>query len=521
MTLDGPIPAGRVPGESLVRSVLGGRLGLVAVAIGLAAFVAVGTAASSGEPLRSASGTKPSRVRCSGIVVKRGDDLQAKIDAHRAGTTFCLEPGKYRLTDALVLKSRDVLNGGGRRAVFDGSKDITSAFTRAGSIWVASGQTQSLTYTGQCEATKPLCEQADDVFYDGRPLVRVGAVADVRPGRFYFDHTGDRIYIGNNPAGHRVEAAVAVEAVHGWDTGADAVTITGLVVQHFGNRGIQCRGDTWTVASSVIRWNHGDGLQDCATVVNSVLYDNGKSGYVFAGRIGVSQGPYLFSHNTVSANNYAGFDPNWEAGGAKFMQMAHLTVSHNVVTGNDGNGLWTDWGNRFVTYDANTVTKNTHSGISHEASYDATISNNTITGNGTACSSTLCKSGILLNDSQNVDIVGNRIAGNQNGIGITQINRGSTALGPLVTQNVFVRNNTISRSGRSGLVQWDGDGSYYTSRNNRFSHNTYVVCGDTRPFVWQNPARPSSYSNLSWREWQAAGNDTDGSYGCRSTQGRG
>ena len=448
------------------------------------------------------------------MVVVPGDDVQARINANPAGTTFCFAAGKYRFSSALTPKSNDIFDGGGA-AIFDGAKDISSLLVPSGSVWVASGQTQSLSYGGvPCESAKPLCQQADDVFFDGGPLIRVGSVAAVGAGKFYFDQAADKIYIGNNPAGHVVEASVAAEAFHGMGTGTDGVIWRSLIVQHFGLHGIQCRGLLDKVDHSTIRWNHGDGLQDCPKVVYSELRANGKDGYVFGGSIGNSQGPYLFDHNTVADNNYAGFDPGWEAGGAKFMQMAHLTVTNNIVTGNDGVGLWTDWGNQFVTYDSNTIANNTSSGISHEASYDATISNNTLTANGSSCSSTLCDSGIMMNDSQNVAIYGNTLIDNQNGIGLTQTDRGSTGLGPLVTQNDSIHDNWITHSGRTGLVQWVNDGSYYTGRNNHFIHNTYVVCSDPTSFIWKDPSNPNSYAPVIWSQWRSDGNDTTGSYGC-------
>ena len=266
------------------------------------------------------------------------------------------------------------------------------------------------------------------------------------------------------------------------------------------------------VDHSTIRWNHGDGLQDCPKVVYSELRANGKDGYVFGGSIGNSQGPYLFDHNTVADNNYAGFDPGWEAGGAKFMQMAHLTVTNNIVTGNDGVGLWTDWGNQFVTYDSNTIANNTSSGIFHEASYDATISNNTLTANGSSCSSTLCDAGIMMNDSQNVAIYGNTLTANQNGIGLTQTERGGTVLGDLVTANNYVHDNTVVRSGRTGIVDWDVNASYHA--NNRFDGSDYTVCSDPTAFIWQDPSNPNSYAPVTWNQWRSDGNDATGSYGC-------
>lgn len=442
-----------------------------------------------------------------------GDALQSAINTNAAGTTFCINAGAWRITSALTPKSNDVFDGQGV-AILDGSKDITPLFVPSGGLYVAGTQTQNLSYGGvPCESGKPLCADASDLFLDGKPLRRVGSTASVVPGTFYFDHGAGNVYIADNPTGHKLEATVAVEAFHSVGTGTDGVVWRNLTVQHFASHGIQCRGLTDTVTHSTIRWNHGDGLQDCPIVSYSTLDTNGKDGYVFGGNVSVSTGPYSFTDNTVTGNNYAGFDPNYEAGGAKFMQVSHLTVARNTVTSNDGPGLWTDWENRYIVYDSNDVENNTGIGIDHEASWDATISNNTVKGNGSSAgSSTLDGAGIYMNDSQNVEMYGNYLSGNHNGIGMTQTDRGSTSLGPLVTQNVYVHDNTIVGSGRTGLVQWVSDGSYYTSKNNRFLHNSYDTGCDSTPFIWQDPQNGSSYAPVTVARWKADGQDTTGAF---------
>jgi hypothetical protein len=122
----------------------------------------------------------------------------------------------------------------------------------------------------------------------------------------------------------------------------------------------------------------------------------------------------------------------------------------------------------------------------------------------------------MMNDSQNVSIYGNTLTDNQNGIGLTQTDRGSTSLGPLVTQNDSIHDNNITHSGRSGLVNWasNGDPSFYESRNNHFAHNGYILCNDPTSFIWQAPANRNSYAPVNWPQWRTDGNDTTGSYGC-------
>ncbi len=41
----------------------------------------------------------------------------------------------------------------------------------------------------------------DQVFIDGQPLIQVTSRADVRPGRFFHDLAGDRLWIGDDPVG--------------------------------------------------------------------------------------------------------------------------------------------------------------------------------------------------------------------------------------------------------------------------------------------------------------------------------
>ena len=55
--------------------------------------------------------------------------------------------------------------------------------------------------------------------------------------------------------------------------------------------------------------------------------------------------------------------------------------------------------------------------------------------------------------SQGVDIYGNILEGNYNGITLIQQDRGSGTLGPYLLRNVSVEDNTVVRSGRTGAAQ--------------------------------------------------------------------
>ena len=147
------------------------------------------------------------------------------------------------------------------------------------------------------------------------------------------------------------------------------------------------------------------------------------------------------------------------------------------------------------------MTDNVGIGIFHEISYDAVIRNNYIEGNGAGHSPWLWGAGIVVAASPNVEIYGNDVINNADGIAGIQQNRSDapSSYGPQVVQNMHVHDNRITMSeGQTGLVQDIGDNSVFTSRNNRFVNNTYTLSGGGKFFEWNNGAR-------SLQEWNAFG----------------
>ena len=69
---------------------------------------------------------------------------------------------------------------------------------------------------------------------------------------------------------------------------------------------------------------------------------------------------------------------------------------------------------------------------------------------------------------------------------------------------------TVAMSdGFTGLRQYVGDTSYFTSRNNRFSRNTYLLDSGSEYFHWQNGRR-------TVEEWRAYGHDIIGTFSTSS-----
>jgi parallel beta-helix repeat protein len=289
---------------------------------------------------------------------------------------------------------------------------------------------------------------------------------------------------------------------------ADNVTIRNLVIQNY-NPPLQdgaIRGDWnastgWVIEYNEVKNNRGGAgiyISNQSTIRNNYIHHNGQLGILGRGNGAVVTG------NEISYNNTGGNDPNWAAGGVKLLYSTGLRFANNYVHDNMGQGVWFDINNIDCIIDGNRVENNTHAGIFYEISYGAIIRNNTVISNGGTGS--IARSGILISASPNVEVYGNTLSGNSNGIVGLQANRSDApdiGRGPHVVSDMWVHDNDVSMSrGYTGLVDQVGDGGIFT-RNNRFDRNTYYVSSLSSPFYGKGGAMSSS-------KWRAAGFDVNG-----------
>jgi hypothetical protein len=102
----------------------------------------------------------------------------------------------------------------------------------------------------------------------------------------------------------------------------------------------------------------------------------------------------------------------------------------------------------------------------------------------------------MIASSSNVEIYGNTLEDNYNGIAMTQQNRGSGEHGPHTLANNYAHDNTVTSSGWTGIAyDYGGDGVYYA--NNRFENNSY---SGSSGWFWFN-------REVSWSDWTSYGND--------------
>ncbi len=479
----------------------GTRVLLTATAV-VACLLVAGTLPSAGSPSPLSSPVSAVRPcsRGDAVHVNPGDNLRAALARAGRGGTVCFAGGLYRLRAALSpLAGQSVV---GHQAVLSGSR-VLEGFHRTANGWAVGGQHQQGERNGECEGGGSACTYPDDVLRDGTPLQRVLRARSLRPGTFYFDYRHDRIYVFDDPAGHDLEAMVASSAITSREGAAGAdVTVRGFVVEQVASRAqhgaIETSAPGWVITHNIVRMNHGAGITSAGHVriTDNAVLSNGQLG------IGGTGDSTYVAGNEIAFNNTAGFDPGWEAGGAKWAVTDGLVVRRNRVHDNDGPGLWTDIDAQDTTYAENTVRDNSRAGIFHEIGADAVIRNNTVTGNGHGFDTWLWGSGILLAGSHDVDVSHNLLRGNAEGISLIQQRRGRSEVDgrPRRLHDIAIHDNqTWMASGESGAVEDNGYQRLFTDPTITWSRDRWFQTRGT-PFMWND-------DYLTLREWHDIGHD--------------
>jgi parallel beta-helix repeat protein len=178
-------------------------------------------------------------------------------------------------------------------------------------------------------------------------------------------------------------------------------------------------------------------------------------------------GPELARNHTLHA------PCSWEAGGMKW-DVGQVTIRNAYVHDNDCKGLWADINARGALIEHNLVEDNRAEGIFYEISQDAVIRNNRVYRNGHAADGWYWDAGILVYASFNVEVYGNRLSGNYNGITGVQQNRPDSTPPEHLLDDVHVYDNLICATGAgrhpTGVVA-DNDANL-DARNISFERNT-------------------------------------------------
>jgi hypothetical protein len=428
------------------------------------------------------------------------------VNAVPAGATFFFQPGVYRGV-SIAPKDGQVFLGA-QGAILNGSKLLTNWRQRR-NLWVIGNQTeQSNPRQHGGVSYKPGFQMAgypNVVFFDNQPLKAVDAPSKVVPGIFYFDYAANQIYIADNPTGHTVEVTAMTDAFHGGEPTGPGGTVSNVTVQNLTiekyaspiQHATILMGPNWTVQNNEVRWNFSAGIHAAnnGKIIGNFVHDNGDFGMEGSGNNILVQGSEV-AHNGF----WAGVDPFWGAGGFKFALTDSLVVRGNYSHDNEAYGMWTDINNIHTLYENNVVVNNTGIGISHEISYDAVIRNNVIMNNGGDPRGWLWGGAIQLQNSQNVDVYGNKIdMTGGNGIALIQQDRPDcpSSYGPHLTINNNIHDNIIVAHDDTGVLGAAADYKAQTLSSNHFSNNQYYMSDVNNRFWWGSMYNFSNFQAAS------------------------
>lgn len=466
------------------------------------------------------------------LLINPGTDIQAVIDANPGPNTFVLGPGVHRgqsvrLNDYQTLEGVD-------GAILSGAETLTQwLYDGANDVWYVEGQTQQGRVTAEhvasgpvCRETNPRCRYPEDLFIDGEVQKHVTWLGEVAEGTWFFDYGADRIYVKTDPRTKLVETSVVGQGIYG---GADHVTVRNLVVEKFATPtqvgAVDSRlyaswdgpdGTNWTVDNVEARFNHGTGIfvSDGGHIINSYAHHNGQQGFSARGYGVVVEGSELSHNNTV------GYHWDFESGGGKYYRTYDMIFRDNWVHHNYGSGVWFDIANFNALIEDNHVEYNDFDGIFYEVSYGAIIRNNLVVGNGFLDHRGvwLWGAGIIVASSSDVEIYGNVVTDNWNGITGVEQQRGTWEGLPRHVTNLWVHDNLVTMdaslittntqynfpaNGYTGLGVDYGDSSFYESRGNRFESNDYEIPTGANLFHWYSVPR-------DWASWHIYGQDLEG-----------
>ena len=533
---------------------------------GCAFVAAVGLAGCSSafSPSAGRVSLAASTASCAGVAVPPATDRQVQklLDRNAAGTTFCFAPGTYRLAQPLDPKAGQHLIAAGTGVILNGAK-VVARFVRAGSNYRATAYLQGgAASSTNCLIPESACDTAQDVFFDGKPLVRVVRLAQLANGSFYEDFRKNLIWLRDDPSGHLIEQAYApaiVASNHG------GIEVRGFIVemaacpaQHGALQAQGYHGNGWSITGNEIRYNHGAGItsappdeqQGGSVIDGNFIHHNGQEG------IGAVGNGLIVNDNVISFNNRVNYDCGWECGGAKFAgaygnETEGLMVTGNDVHDNNGPGFWTDINSYNLVFEHNHIVNNrqtnpktgyvTGSGIFLEISDRALVEDNVLENNGPVANAgtpALFYQGgqILLSATPNVTVRGNTVSG-AIGIGMLQQERNDscrfgkansknypdgTPVCPYAYRNTFIHSvhddaildNRIAETAHSGngdVAGLDSDlngdaGVFSPEQHIAYTANAYTLADPSgRYFDWKNVTTAKS-------AWLAAGQDTKSTF---------
>jgi parallel beta-helix repeat protein len=268
--------------------------------------------------------------------------------------------------------------------------------------------------------------------------------------------------------------------------GASNVTLDSITVQNYesARQGAAIHPEShasgWVVRNVSAVHNSWAGLlvADGMRILGGHYNDNdqlGIGGNEATGIIldGLDSDPTTLDGPEMARNRTLRVSCDVEGGGMKW-DVGQVTIRNAYVHDNDCKGIWGDINAHDALIEDNLVEGNQGEGILYEISQDAIIRNNRMYRNGFGSSGWYWGGGITVASSFNVEVYGNRLSGNYNGItGSQQDRRDSTPPAHLLA-GYHVHDNIICGTREGGYptgVAAD-NGADLATRDISFTGNT-------------------------------------------------
>jgi hypothetical protein len=426
--------------------ILGSPASARALLLALLVTLAPSGVASAAPPLPGASAQAPAaRAPATLHVARHGRDsasgssatplrsISAAVGRARSGDRIVVHGGTYH--EGVVIpegKRVSLRSAPGSRVWLDGSRSVTG-WKRDGARYVHEGWgvefDHSPTYhwgapDNDEEAwsflnrAHPLAAHPDQVWVGDKELRQVASRARVRPGTFFVDDAGDRLYLGTDPRGRSVRASDIAKALSIRGAGS---SVSGIGVRRFAPSvphmgAVTVEAPNVSLTGMRILDNATTGLHVSARGATLTHLGLARNGMLGAGAT-YADGLRVIGLR-VRRNNTERFNFSPVAGGIKVDRTRGIVVRNSHFSRNAGTGLWLDESSYGIVVTGSSMRRNLHHGLSLEISARAVVADNVIAGNA--------DHGVKVNNTSNVSLWNNTIVGNERPLDIVQDDRDPT-----------------------------------------------------------------------------------------------
>lgn len=352
--------------------------------------------------------------------------ITAAVARARSGDTIAMRRGFYHESVNVPDAKRLTLRAhAGEPVVLDGSRRVTG-WTRSGKHAVARWTVRfdaSPTYSwgvpdNRAEGWQfvnrryPMAAHPDQVWLGSRRLRQVGSVAALRPGTFYADYAGGRLYLGEVPGAREVRASALAKAL---SLRAPGTVVSGIDVRRYAPSvphmgAVTITGARTRLTDMSIDQNATTGLHVAAAHVALDRVRTRGNGMV--GATATYADGLRIAHMTSAGNNTERFNTSPVAGGMKIGRSRNVTVRRSTFGGNHGTGLWVDESVDGAKVLDSRLLRNFRHGVSAEISANVLLAGNLVKGNR--------GHGVKINNTNGASIWNNTIVGNGRAVNVVQ-----------------------------------------------------------------------------------------------------